>query len=98
MDVGIKFARGLLSYRVLQLREDKVQRTKFFRFQSLIEINKSLKRVMRLVTPDGSAYELLKYEQLPTFFFLCGLIGHLYRNCPKAKGNDPDVNAIEYGS
>lgn len=54
---------------------------------------------MRLVSLDGSAYlGLLKYEQLPTFCFLCGLIGHRHRNCPKAKGNYPDVNAMEYGS
>lgn len=75
-----------------------MQGTNFSRFRALVQLNKPLKRVMRLVTPDGSTHlGLMMYERLPTFFFLCRLVGHRYQNCAKVEGSEQDVKIMQYG-
>lgn len=82
MDVGFKLAKLMEACQIMQVREDKVLGTKFFRFRALINLTKPLQHIMRVTTPDVTMHVgLLKYERLPTFCFCCGLIGHRYRLC-----------------
>nr|GMC71201.1 uncharacterized protein LOC109174453 [Ipomoea batatas] len=56
----------------------------FYRFRVAIDITKSLKKQMKLKKDNGTwAVIDFRYERLPTFCFLRGVIGHGDRYCPK---------------
>lgn len=98
MDVGLKLTKLMEDCQTMQLREDRVLGTKFFLFRIVIHLNKPLKRLMRVTTPDGTMHVgLLKYKPLPTFCFCCGLIGHRYRTCARLKNDLVDVDTLPYG-
>nr|GMD42551.1 uncharacterized protein LOC109174453 [Ipomoea batatas] len=63
----------------------------FYRVRVAIDIDKPLKKHMKLKKDNGSwAFIDFRYERLPTFCFRCGLIGHGDHFCPKiAQGYDP---------
>lgn len=99
MEEGHKLAKVLDSSQTMQLREDRVIDTKFFRFRMLIHIARPLQRILHVHTPDGSMHAgLLKYERLPTFCLCCGLIGHRYTTCERLKNETVDVTSFLYGS
>lgn len=99
LDVGVKMARKMDSCKLLQIREDQVAGTKYFRFRALIEINKPLNRVMRIELPDGSSHlGLLKYVRLTNLCFLCGHLGHRYRKCELMGEGALDVKQLPYRS
>nr|GME08040.1 uncharacterized protein LOC109174453 [Ipomoea batatas] len=56
----------------------------FYRVRVAIDITKSLKKQMKLKRDNGMwAFIDFRYERLPTFCFLCGIIRHGNRLCPK---------------
>ncbi|PPR85699.1 hypothetical protein GOBAR_AA34985 [Gossypium barbadense] len=60
--------------------------TEFMRIKVKIDILKPLKRVLRIVNKDGGErIGVLKYERLPDFCYLCGLIGHTLKRCNNNK-------------
>ncbi|XP_019167860.1 PREDICTED: uncharacterized protein LOC109163565 [Ipomoea nil] len=89
-------AIGSFLGRVVQADErnfDGSLRT-YYRIRVSLDITKALKKQMKLKQGVGSwAIIDFRYERLPTFCFLCGLIGHGDRHCrlalerhdPKAK-------------
>lgn len=98
MEVALKLSKLLDSCQHIQLHEDRILGTKYFRFRILVEVTKPLKRIFGVATPDGCIHMgLLKYERLPTFCFLCGVIGHRFRNCPSAPQGEMVVNGMNYG-
>lgn len=57
----------------------------FYRIRVVIDVSKPLKKGMRLKRDNGDwAMIEFRYERLPTFCFVCGLIGHGDKFCPKA--------------
>lgn len=58
--------------------------TPYFRIKILVDVTKPLKRGLFYQGVEGSKLWLpIAYERLPTFCFLCGIIGHGEVNCPK---------------
>lgn len=56
----------------------------FYRFRVALDISKPLKKGMRLKKDDGEWFTItFRYERLPTFCFLCGVIGHGEKVCAK---------------
>uniref|UniRef100_A0A803P3Z9 CCHC-type domain-containing protein n=1 Tax=Cannabis sativa TaxID=3483 RepID=A0A803P3Z9_CANSA len=56
----------------------------YLRVRATIDVNKPLKRRMKLCKENGEwIWANFKYEHLPTFCFVCGIIGHSERFCPK---------------
>lgn len=56
----------------------------FLRVRVLIDITKPLKRKMKMKKNGGECFWIeFKYERLPNFCFLCGIIGHTERFCFK---------------
>ncbi|XP_060966219.1 uncharacterized protein LOC133034821 [Cannabis sativa] len=52
----------------------------YLRVRVTVDINKPLKRRMKLIKQDGSwLWTTFKYEHVPTFCFVCGFIGHSER-------------------
>uniref|UniRef100_A0A803QRP6 Reverse transcriptase domain-containing protein n=1 Tax=Cannabis sativa TaxID=3483 RepID=A0A803QRP6_CANSA len=63
-----------------------------------IDINKPLKRRMKLIKQDGTwIWTTFKYEFVPTFCFICGLIGHSDRFCPRRFEPHFDPTVKPYG-
>ncbi|XP_030510643.2 uncharacterized protein LOC115725309 [Cannabis sativa] len=56
----------------------------YLRVRTTVDIEKPLKRRMKLCKENGDwIWANFKYEHLPTFCFVCGIIGHSERLCPK---------------
>ncbi|KAM6550863.1 hypothetical protein CsatB_000671 [Cannabis sativa] len=70
----------------------------YFRVRVTIDINKPLRRRMRLTKPDGTTFwATFKYERAPTFCFICGIIGHSERFCVKLFDKPLDQIVKPYG-
>ncbi|XP_060959153.1 uncharacterized protein LOC133030431 [Cannabis sativa] len=56
----------------------------FLRIRVRINVDKPIKRRMKVSSDISSWYWAnFKYEKLPTFCFICGIIGHSERFCPR---------------
>ncbi|XP_019184964.1 PREDICTED: uncharacterized protein LOC109179941 [Ipomoea nil] len=54
----------------------------FMRVRVQLYVSKPLKRKMKVKPPKGDSFYIeFKYERLPTFCFICGLIGHNEKSC-----------------
>ncbi|XP_040932053.1 uncharacterized protein [Gossypium hirsutum] len=74
--------------------------TEFMRLKVKIDISKPLRRVVKFVSDAGEEMiGVIKYERLPDFCYLCGLIGHTTRRCQNNRAGDviEDSN-LQYGS
>uniref|UniRef100_A0A803PUD0 Reverse transcriptase domain-containing protein n=1 Tax=Cannabis sativa TaxID=3483 RepID=A0A803PUD0_CANSA len=70
----------------------------FLRVRSTIDIEKPLKRRMKLSKENGEwIWANFKYEHLPTFCFICGVIGHSERACLKRFEKPIDEIVKPYG-
>lgn len=57
--------------------------TPYFRIKIMVDVSKPLKRGVTFQGVDGSKQWLpVAYERLPTYCFLCGILGHGDVNCP----------------
>uniref|UniRef100_A0A803QJD1 Reverse transcriptase domain-containing protein n=1 Tax=Cannabis sativa TaxID=3483 RepID=A0A803QJD1_CANSA len=70
----------------------------YLRVRATIDIEKPLKRRMKLCKENGGwIWATFKYEHLPTFCFICGIIGHAERFCLKRFEQDFDQAIKPYG-
>ncbi|KMS96471.1 hypothetical protein BVRB_9g224640 [Beta vulgaris subsp. vulgaris] len=77
---------------------DDIGWDKSARLRILLDVTKPLKRVQRIaVKSGGSVLVELKYERLPTFCYMCGVIGHIERDCLSTVFEDKDVEK-QWGS
>nr|GMC76582.1 uncharacterized protein LOC109174453 [Ipomoea batatas] len=69
----------------------------FFRVRVAIDVWKPLKKGMRMKKDSGEWFAVsFKYERLPTFCFLCGVLGHAEKFC--AKDETPTTGAKPYSA
>ncbi|MBA0721501.1 hypothetical protein Golax_009039 [Gossypium laxum] len=74
--------------------------TEYIRLKVMIDVSKPLRRVVHLVSSDGAEIVCaIKYERLPTFCYICGLISHSTQKCDRkkeqSKSND---TSFQYGN
>ncbi|CAN1822995.1 hypothetical protein LINPERHAP1_LOCUS30186 [Linum perenne] len=51
-------------------------------FRVKLDVRRALKREKKIKRPGGNSFTCyFKYEKLPTFCYICGLIDHVERNC-----------------
>ncbi|KAM6575647.1 hypothetical protein CsatA_023974 [Cannabis sativa] len=63
-----------------------------------LNIEKPLRRRLKITKDDGSWFWInFKYERTPTFCFICGIIGHSDKYCPKLFHQPIDQLAKPYG-
>ncbi|XP_030495046.2 uncharacterized protein LOC115710833 [Cannabis sativa] len=71
----------------------------YLRVRTTVDIEKPLKRRMKLCKENGDwIWANFKYEHLPTFCFVCGIIGHADRFCPKRFDQPIDQLVKPYGA
>ncbi|MBA0834062.1 hypothetical protein Goarm_006449, partial [Gossypium armourianum] len=72
----------------------------FMRLKVKIDVSKPLRRVVKLVDKEGmETIRVIKYELLPDFRYVCGLIGHSIKTCKnKVEGVGLNKQNLHYGS
>lgn len=77
-DLGNKLGKYIQSDK----RSWLLELAKFMRIRVDLPINKPLRRGANIVNLDGDKYWFtFKYERLPNFCFLCGILGHDEKHC-----------------
>lgn len=70
----------------------------YARIRVTLDINKPLKRRMKLKREGGSwSWVNFKYERLGNFCFVCGMLGHVERECSVVYANPGKVIEKAYG-
>ncbi|PPD97602.1 hypothetical protein GOBAR_DD05374 [Gossypium barbadense] len=74
--------------------------TEFVRIKVKINVLKPLRRVVKLLDKEGTeVIGVIKYERLPDFCYVCGLIGHSSKTCKHNKeGSALNESNLQYGS
>ncbi|KAK4420963.1 hypothetical protein Salat_2046800 [Sesamum alatum] len=69
-------------YRAMDWYKDDPSSLTEFKLRVGLNIQNPLRRIMKIRSPDGEDYVIqFTYERLPNFCFLCGLIGHISKDC-----------------
>ena len=64
------------------------EQAKFMRVRVDLPINRPLRRGGNIVNPEGEKFWVsFKYERLPAFCFLCGILWHDERHCSRNSNN-----------
>ncbi|XP_016727842.1 uncharacterized protein [Gossypium hirsutum] len=73
--------------------------TEYMRIRINIDINKPLQRVVYFTNHGGEEFVCsIRYEKLPRFCYICGLIGHTTQKCKAQKNsNENQDNIFQYG-
>uniref|UniRef100_A0A803PKY1 Zinc knuckle CX2CX4HX4C domain-containing protein n=1 Tax=Cannabis sativa TaxID=3483 RepID=A0A803PKY1_CANSA len=70
----------------------------YLRVRVLINIDKPLKRRMKIYyTKEDYFWANFKYERVPTFCFICGILGHGERFCPRVFDFNQEKVVKPYG-
>ena len=81
-EVGQDIGRSLGRLIEVDKRACQSDQTKFMRIRVDLPIDKPLRRGGNVVSKDGEKFWIhFKYERLPTFCFLCGMLGHDDKHC-----------------
>lgn len=71
----------------------------YYRIRVSIPVSRPIKRRMRLVKRDKTAcWVSFKYERLHSFCFFCGMLGHVYKFCLRARESTIPVSDYPYGA
>ncbi|XP_019196324.1 PREDICTED: uncharacterized protein LOC109190309 [Ipomoea nil] len=71
----------------------------FYRIRVSIPLDKPLRRRMKLLKRDKTTCWInFRYERLHSFCFFCGLLGHTYKFCVKARVSTVPVHLYPYNA
>ena len=77
-DIGSKIGRML----EVDIRAMQADQAKFLRIRVEVPIDESLRRGGYVKNEDGGRYWVdFWYERLPTFCYICGILGHDEKHC-----------------
>lgn len=78
---------------VITIEPDALGLSKFRRVRLMLDINKPLRRTQKIRGKDGRIITVdFKYELLPFFCFMCGMMGHGEKDCPSQEEDETNCN------
>ena len=91
-DIGSKLGRVL----EVDKRSLQAEQAKFMRVQIKMPIDKPLRRGGNITNMEGERCSIIfRYEHLPTFCYICGILGHDDKHCHVS--HMESVNERQYG-
>lgn len=67
---------------VLEVESDGILWDKSARLRVMVNITQPLRRIQKIKNSRGKVIVVeIKYERLPTFCYVCGVLGHIERDC-----------------
>ncbi|KMT13573.1 hypothetical protein BVRB_4g083480 [Beta vulgaris subsp. vulgaris] len=67
---------------VLEVESDGILWDKSARLRVMLNITRPLRRIQKIKNSRGKVVVVeIKYERLPTFCYVCGIVGHIERDC-----------------
>ena len=86
-EVGKELDNKLGKYIEFDRRSWSEEQAKFMQIRVDVPIDKPLRRGGNIVNPEGEKYWVtFKYERLPNFCFICGVLGHDEKHCSEYQG------------
>lgn len=82
-EIGEKVGDALGVYKETCLGEDGVCQTKYLRIRIGLDVGKPLRRLVKIRIDGQPLVFKLKYERLPCFCFICGMLDHRDTMCCK---------------
>lgn len=77
---------------VMEIEEDYLDINPFRRLRVWLDITKLLKRFQQICLKNQQTVQIpIKYERLPHFCFLCGLLSHTEKDCTNVTEEEKDV-------
>lgn len=75
----------------MEIKEDFLDINPYHRVRVLVDITKPLKRYQLIRLKNNNTMKIsLKYERLPHFCFLCGLMDHIEKDCSHVAEEDKE--------
>ena len=91
-DIGSRLGRVL----EVDKRSLQAEQAKFIRVRIELPIDKPLRRGGNITNTEGDRCSIIfKYERLPTFCYICGILGHYDKYCHE--NHMENVNERQYG-
>ncbi|MBA0596556.1 hypothetical protein Gorai_013372, partial [Gossypium raimondii] len=99
-EVAIEVGRAIEEAAAIDWRDKDGGWVNYIRLRVKIDILKPLRRVVHLVGRDGTEIVCaIKYERLPVFCYICGLIGHSTKKCNRSEELGVENNQnFQYGN
>ncbi|KAH1046715.1 hypothetical protein J1N35_037499 [Gossypium stocksii] len=70
------------------------------RLKIIIDILKPLRKIVKVISKEGTeTIGVIKYERIPDFCYVCGIIGHTMKKCQnKRQGLEVHDSNLQHGS
>ncbi|MBA0711256.1 hypothetical protein Golax_010455 [Gossypium laxum] len=99
-EVAIDVGKAIGEVVVIDWHDRNGRWTEYIRIRVKIDVLRPLRRVVHLVGSEGTETVCaIKYERLPAFCYICGLIGHTTQKCNRKEEHLETNNLnFQYGS
>ncbi|PPD67275.1 hypothetical protein GOBAR_DD35844 [Gossypium barbadense] len=99
-DMALEVGNAIGEVLAIDWRDGDGGWTEYMRIRINIDINKPLRRVVHYIDHEGEEFVFaIRYEKLPRFCYICGLIGHTTQKCKEQMiNNESQDNIFQYGN
>jgi hypothetical protein len=95
--VGLQIGATLGEVEEVETNDEGFGWGEYLRVRVKLDLSKPIPRGRRLKLQGETIWVIFKYERLPRFCFLCGLVQHGERGCEKCRGPKNQEAAPQFG-
>ena len=93
--IGKEIGSNLGIFTAMDTRSWMLEQAKFIRIKVNLPLEKPLRRCGKVASLEGESFCIqFRYERLPVFYFMCGVMGHDERHYKK---NGLPNQTLQYG-